>query len=593
MFQLRWTYILFICFCLGTIQTSQAATAIYRSVGPSNSSALATGAGNNLNISGSTATFGSGLNNIIGLGDIIIYDADNNGSVESLAVIHGRTNSTTYTVQNSSGSAPTVTVAADQDWIIYRAYTSLSNAEAGTVNPSIGLPFDTWSGGRDITNGTGSDEEWNIACYADNADTTAVNWNGWTTDPANYLRIFTPVSTSEVGASQRHNGVWTSSGYQLEVANAIGIQMQTDYIRVEGLQARLTSVNAISQFVLSPLGPGANIDIRISHCIIRGVSNSTFSWHNGIGIFGAGSGACYVWNNIIYDCGGNADAAGFHLDDAEITTYLYNNTILDCWMGIYANTGFISAKNNVVNNCTNCYVGGNWSGASTHNLSDQADAPGSNPINSTSVIFLNEAGDDFHLRWDDPSAHNAGNDLSSDGNLPFTTDIDGDTRPNLANWDIGADENWAPTVTPTQTITPTTTPVVSSTPTPSVTMTATTVILATATPSATPTPSPSPTLTSTPTQVIPNSFSIVLPLNPVLLSRGQNVQIIVNLSRSTDVELKVYSLIGRQKAKLIDRPMAAGSHTITWNAQGIGSGTYFVIVRAEGKQAKKKLVIIR
>ena len=56
--------------------------------------------------SGSTATFASALPNNIGVGDVIQYDSDNNGSIDALAFIHGRTNSQTYTVTSRNGADP-------------------------------------------------------------------------------------------------------------------------------------------------------------------------------------------------------------------------------------------------------------------------------------------------------------------------------------------------------------------------------------------------------------------------------------------------------------------------------------------------------
>ena len=126
-------------FVLTIANNVSAATAIYRSVGPTATGsldALEIGTGNNLNISGSTATFDSALGNNIGVGDAIQYDSDGNDSIDTICFIHGRTDSTHYTVKTVSGEIPTA-VTNDQDWSIFRSYTSLALAEAGTENTSI------------------------------------------------------------------------------------------------------------------------------------------------------------------------------------------------------------------------------------------------------------------------------------------------------------------------------------------------------------------------------------------------------------------------------------------------------------------------
>jgi hypothetical protein len=48
------------------------------------------------------------------------------------------------------------------------------------------------------------------------------------------------------------------------------------------------------------------------------------------------------------------------------------------------------------------------------------------------------SGDNFHLALNDTSALDAGTDLSADGSLAFSDDIDGQER--IGAWDIGADE---------------------------------------------------------------------------------------------------------------------------------------------------------
>ncbi len=56
------------------------------------------------------------------------------------------------------------------------------------------------------------------------------------------------------------------------------------------------------------------------------------------------------------------------------------------------------------------------------------------------TTFIDETNNDFHLASNDTGARNYGTDLSGDINLPFSTDIDGQTRPGQLIWDVGADE---------------------------------------------------------------------------------------------------------------------------------------------------------
>jgi hypothetical protein len=71
-------------------------------------------------------------------------------------------------------------------------------------------------------------------------DTTAVTIDGWTTGENNYIKIYTPVSSSEVGTSQRHNGTWDDNKYRIEYSDENVVTLNENYITVEGLQVHLS-----------------------------------------------------------------------------------------------------------------------------------------------------------------------------------------------------------------------------------------------------------------------------------------------------------------------------------------------------------------
>ncbi|MEM8602000.1 MAG: FlgD immunoglobulin-like domain containing protein, partial [Bacteroidota bacterium] len=64
------------------------------------------------------------------------------------------------------------------------------------------------------------------------------------------------------------------------------------------------------------------------------------------------------------------------------------------------------------------------------------------------------------------------------------------------------------------------------------------------------------------------------------------------------VTLVVYDLLGRQVAKLVDAPMASGTHTVTWNGtdaagQRLGAGVYLYRLETGRATTTKRLTLVR
>lgn len=418
-----------------------ATSVIYRSVGPSNVSAL-TSSGT-LTISGTTATFGGAVPNTVGVGDVIQYDDDNDGDIDandSVCFISARTSSTVFEVRAHDGGYPTQPTATDTDWSIFRAYTSLANAETGTENTGIDADlrnFDTWSGGRDlVANG----EQWNIACYADDTDSAIVAIDGWVTSENNFLKVFAPNLQSQVGISQRHAGRWQNGRYRLSVDSGTGtyaLEVSDPYTIIEGLQ-----VEPIGIYNMSGIGVTSTYGVKVRNNITR--YSSTAGGDVGINLSMAETAdGIYIYNNIIYDYASGINHAALDADSP-----IYNNTIVDCTTGIDGHwQNRMLCINNIVYNASTAFAD-TFHASSDYNATDSGSATGgSNDKTGQSFAFANYAADDFHISAVDSAARDAGTDLSNDLTLAFTTDIDGGTRPYNDRWDIGADEYGADFVT--------------------------------------------------------------------------------------------------------------------------------------------------
>jgi hypothetical protein len=418
---------------------ASAATAIYRSVSPSATAALATGSGNAVTISGSTATFSSALPTNVGVGDAFQYDSDNNGTVDAVAFIHGRTSSTVYTLKNAAGGTPTA-ATADTDWSLFRAYTALNNAFRGVENGSIAAAvqnFDVFTGtsnysGRDAAT---YNEQWNFAVYGNGAnyDGQAQSF-GWTTGPTTYVRIYTATSTSEVGVSQRAAGKFDSTKYMFRGGN-YGIALPVNYLRVDGLQLDNIQATAstssagewwISNNIFDPvaLGSGATTYIGL------------YAYNGNFGI-PPSVGTYRIWNNVF---AGYTFAVWPQFFTAASQVYnntFYNNT---------ANFAFIDSnttlKNNLFSSTTKfTEYGGSPNVASNYNSTASSTlgyTANTNDRVSQIVTFNDLPTYDYNLSVSDTSAQDRGVDLSADSALAFSADQAGNPRPGNSVWDIGA-----------------------------------------------------------------------------------------------------------------------------------------------------------
>ncbi len=414
------------------------ATPIYRSVGPSNTVALSTGAGNNLTISNSIANFASSVDNDIGIGDILQYDSNNDGTVDTLAVIYGRVNSQSFSLRDLSGAVVTDLATADQDWSIFRAYTSLADAENGDENTGIDVAlrnFDTWSGGKNLV---ASNEQWNMTLYADGQETNPVTFSGWTTSATNYLRVYPPNQSSEVGNSQRHGGIWNDRRFISNVDGNHNIEIgDIGNIVIEGLQIEVSPTGSSMSGINLP-GNNDSEQHILKNNIIRASMSGFTGNGNGvrIALYNAPStsNSLFLVNNIIYGFSSGNGILTINTDNSD-NIYIYNNTVVGNSVGIDGRTysgDNIELKNNIsVNNQTDYNEGFDLA---LQNISSDGTSPNAG-LQNKDIVFNHEEVWDFRLAGNSFFAIGTGQDLSADVNYAFNSDITNRIR---TRWDIGA-----------------------------------------------------------------------------------------------------------------------------------------------------------
>lgn len=78
----------------------------------------------------------------------------------------------------------------------------------------------------------------------------------------------------------------------------------------------------------------------------------------------------------------------------------------------------------------------------------------------------------------------------------------------------------------------------------------------------------------------PNPFNAAITLSYQVAAGGR-------------VQLIIYDILGRQVGTLVDRTLAPGAYSATWNAQNLASGIYFCRMDTRGFRQTQKMVLLR
>ncbi|EKD25972.1 MAG: hypothetical protein ACD_79C01424G0001, partial [uncultured bacterium] len=299
---------------------------IYYSVGTSVAD-LNTGSRTVAVTGGNTATFSADLPTNIGVGDQLTYSGN-------IAYIVSRTSAGVYVIQSATGGAA-VNVGEGTACTINRTFNSLSLAEANSVGASY----------LNTTSLLTANAILYWPCYADGADTTALVIDGYTTGWNNFIKIYTPVSTTEVGVTQRHSGVFDSNKFNMNVGAQYVIHLSDANVEICGIQGTLNANNQNNRDFIFVNTTDAGF-FNLSKSIIKGNISGTSQYPEGLGLNSADI-ISIVYNNIFYSIKSddNTATAIWKFESAGPST-IYNNTIYD-GRGIITIGGVCIVKNNI------------------------------------------------------------------------------------------------------------------------------------------------------------------------------------------------------------------------------------------------------
>lgn len=361
-----------------------------------------------------------------------IWDQVDYGTDNKICYISKKLSSTKWDCISATWDIPVQVTNVSVNSITH-AFDSLNNAIV-------------WASNSEHLNTTNLTTAWwwnglvlNLPCYYDNwPDISNVIVNWYTTNPTNYINIYTPNDLiNEVNSSQRHNWVWNDWKFRMSITSTWQsmITIAQSYTVTDWLQ--IDWVNTYQSYwikALDPASPSVS-NISIKNNIVKNFGSSAISGEPAsdveYAIWIEYPTNTIVYNNIVYDwiwVWIFAENYWFGTSIANNTVYWTRIWLMKNWMDIPA----ISINNIAINNWID------YSGEfiySSNNISSDSTSPGTNSKTLTNPVFIDQTNKDFHLSPSDTTAINFWYDLSE----YFKTDIDWELRP-IWTWDIWADE---------------------------------------------------------------------------------------------------------------------------------------------------------
>jgi len=296
----------------------------------------------------------------------------------------------------------------------------------GTTNETTGdhrayASLNEWEGAEE----TGLSDVHIVHCTG-GSDTTATVVDGWGTELANYIQI-------QSHENDRHDRVWSTDIYRLEVSNDNALTIMENYVRVMYFQARTPAQDAHYESPIAVWSQYLDNAIYVGYSILRGPNGGSYR-NRALNINDADT-SLVIYNTLIYDI----DSATAHSASirpvAANSMYIYNCTcdggddVIEnpsgcvCW--VY-NTIAVNPGNG------NCFTGTFDFG--DYNLDDDGSAPGANSV---------QDGVDGTLDWTNHIKNSGSLGIGDGTDTPFgapSYDDDIGSYERTSTWDIGADE---------------------------------------------------------------------------------------------------------------------------------------------------------
>ena len=267
---------------------------------------------------------------------------------------------------------------------------------------------------------------------------------GWTTEAANYIKMW-----ADPTEAYRHAGVWDATKYRRTTVNDQVLNLQEDYVRIDGLQfdnAQTQSGQAL--LTIDSVSSSSN-KIEIYNTIFNCNTNTSW-WQWAMGVETAAVELNLYVKNCLFFNGHTTSSSGqtaMYLRTNN-NCYLHNITIHggDNGIKLASGTGTVYCKNVLVSNLAS---GGssfeevtgtldiNYCAAEDTDVTAQG---GTGNRASQTFTFVDSANDNYELDPKDDGALLYGTNLYSNADLPIIDDIKGVSRgaATTDNYDIGA-----------------------------------------------------------------------------------------------------------------------------------------------------------